>query len=240
MLIIAGATARWISRRLGLALCVLAAATVGLAGLAYAAIPDAGGVIHTCYNDTSNPSGQMRVIDSEKGQVCAKNEKALAFNQTGPQGPQGPAGPAGPAGPEGAQGPAGPAGPIGATGPQGEAGTSDVYIKHSDGGVSTGHVNTETTLTVPAGSYLVTGKAQVWNFDGDDQYADCHLTFAALTAGDGSEINLPATVGEAVISVTDTATLLGENTIVMHCHIYDGWIKNVVLTATEVTTVHEE
>jgi hypothetical protein len=49
-------------------------------------------VIHACYNASSNPSGSLRVIDAEAGAKCAKNEKPLDFNQTGPQGPQGPAG----------------------------------------------------------------------------------------------------------------------------------------------------
>ena len=87
-------------------------------GVGYAAIPSADGVIHACYNDKSNPVGMLRVIDAEAGAKCAKNEKSLTFNQTGPQGPAGPAGPQGPAGPAGPQGPAGPAGP------QGEPGTA--------------------------------------------------------------------------------------------------------------------
>jgi hypothetical protein len=72
-------------------------------------------VIHSCYNASSNPSGQLRVIDVEAGAKCAKNEKALNFNQRGPQGDAGPAGPAGPQGPKGDTGPAGPQGPAGAS-----------------------------------------------------------------------------------------------------------------------------
>ena len=55
----------------------------------------------------------LRVIDTEAGAKCAKSEKPLNFNQTGPQGPQGPAGPQGPTGPTGPEGPAGPQGPAG-------------------------------------------------------------------------------------------------------------------------------
>lgn len=58
------------------ALGVLAAVGVG-----YAAIPSGDGVIHSCYNASSHPSGQLRVIDQEAGAKCSKNEKALAFNQ---------------------------------------------------------------------------------------------------------------------------------------------------------------
>jgi hypothetical protein len=92
-------------------------------GVGYAAIPGVNGVISTCYNATSNPSGMLRVIDVEAGMKCSKNEKSLSFNQTGPQGPAGPQGLQGPAGPTGPQGPAGPEGPAGPVGPQGVPGT---------------------------------------------------------------------------------------------------------------------
>ena len=106
------------------ALVVLLASTA----VSFAAIPGTDGVISACYNSSSNPSGQLRVIDVQRGDKCAKNEKALTFNQTGPQGPVGPIGPAGPqgltgaTGPTGLTGPIGPAGPTGATGPAGTQG----------------------------------------------------------------------------------------------------------------------
>src|SRR5215213_9335262 len=78
------------------------ALVVAASGAAYAAIPSADGVIHSCYNASSNPSGSLRVIDAEAGAKCNKNEKSLAFNQTGPQGPKGDTGPQGPQGPTGA------------------------------------------------------------------------------------------------------------------------------------------
>jgi hypothetical protein len=61
--------------------------------VAYATIPDSGGVIHACY-DTGN--GKLRAIDSEAGEVCRTQERPLSWNHTGPQGPQGPQGPRGP------------------------------------------------------------------------------------------------------------------------------------------------
>ena len=53
---------------------------------ATAAIPDANGVIHGCRN---TKTGVLRVIDTDKGQTCSKDETALSWNQTGPQGPAG-------------------------------------------------------------------------------------------------------------------------------------------------------
>jgi hypothetical protein len=69
---------------------VLVAALLTLLAVAMAAtaaIPDANGVIHGCRN-TKN--GVLRVIDTDKGQTCGKDEAALSWNQTGPQGPAGP------------------------------------------------------------------------------------------------------------------------------------------------------
>ena len=88
-------------------------------GVAYSAIPSAGGVISGCYNDKS---GQLRVVDVDAGQSCGRNEVAVSWNQTGAPGPQGPAGPPGPVGPAGPQGPVGPAGPLGPVGPGGPVG----------------------------------------------------------------------------------------------------------------------
>jgi hypothetical protein len=63
-------------------------AVIAAAVAATAAIPDANGVIHACRN---TKTGVLRVIDTDKGQTCSKNETALTWNQTGPQGPAGPA-----------------------------------------------------------------------------------------------------------------------------------------------------
>jgi hypothetical protein len=88
-------------------------------GVAYATIPDSGGVIHGCY---VKQVGILRVIDTSSGQKCTALEAPLDWSQQGPAGPAGPAGPQGPQGDEGPAGPAGPQGPAGPTGPQGPAG----------------------------------------------------------------------------------------------------------------------
>jgi len=73
---------------------VLVVGSLGLAGVAYAAIPGPDGVIHGCYQTIK---GSLRVIDSSAS--CSAGETPLTWNQTGPQGVQGIQGPAGPAGP---------------------------------------------------------------------------------------------------------------------------------------------
>ena len=77
----------------GLAIAV--AATVG-AGVAFAQIPAASGVISACYTKST---GTIRVIDA--GGTCKSSESPLSWNQAGIQGPAGPAGTTGPQGPAG-------------------------------------------------------------------------------------------------------------------------------------------
>jgi len=108
-------------RRLGLgskivlAVC-LAGATVGVVTAVQAAIPAATGVIHGCYQytQTNNLGGTLRVIDTERGQVCRKLERPLTWNQIGPTGSTGPTGASGPTGTTGTSGPTGPTGTAGA------------------------------------------------------------------------------------------------------------------------------
>jgi Collagen triple helix repeat (20 copies) len=115
---------------------LLTASTAGLAlagGIAYATIPDSGGVIHTCFkpSDATKIGGAaLSVVDSEGGAICKAGDTALTFNQQGPAGPQGPEGPRGPAGPQGTEGPAGPQGPAGPPGPQGPPGPSGLPMYH--------------------------------------------------------------------------------------------------------------
>jgi hypothetical protein len=88
-------------------------------GVAYAAIPGSSGVINGCY---SGGQGQLRVIDTEKGESCKNNETAISWNQKGVKGDPGAAGPPGATGATGATGPPGPAGPQGPIGPEGPKG----------------------------------------------------------------------------------------------------------------------
>ena len=105
-------------RRRLLALCGGVILVVSV-GVAYAAIPGSSGVINGCY---SGGQGQLRVIDTEKGETCKNNETAISWNQKGVQGEAGAPGPTGPAGPPGPPGPPGPQGPVGPEGPKGDQG----------------------------------------------------------------------------------------------------------------------
>lgn len=112
---------------------VAAALVIVGAGTATAVgIPDADGVIHGCYN---NSTGAVRIVTSESQCVttgrAARLETPISWNQRGPQGPQGfpgeqgepgPEGPPGAAGEDGEPGPPGLQGEPGPVGPQGEPG----------------------------------------------------------------------------------------------------------------------
>jgi hypothetical protein len=66
-------------RRRGI-IAIIAVVLVATGGLAYAAIPDAGGVINTCYTKSS---GAWRVIDTDTGQTCKSNEAPLGLYSKG-------------------------------------------------------------------------------------------------------------------------------------------------------------
>jgi len=138
----------------------LAAALTCGVGIATGAIPDAGGVIHSCYR---TPNGRLRVIDTHQAAGCRPNETALNFNQTGPPGPAGAAGPKGETGPTGPAGPAGAKGDTGAAGPKGDTGPAGpgatVYFSETEDAQfasDNGHIvhNTLTSRISP-GVYVV-------------------------------------------------------------------------------------
>jgi hypothetical protein len=86
-----------------------AALVVAVGGVASAAIPGPSGVIHGCYQARN---GSLRIVPA--GKRCARSERSIAWNHTGPPGAQGPPGPRGAPGapgPTGQQGPPGPQGP---------------------------------------------------------------------------------------------------------------------------------
>jgi hypothetical protein len=65
-------------RRGGL-VAILAVVLLTTGGLVYAAIPDAEGVVHTCY---AKSTGAWRVIDTALGETCKSNEATLDLYST--------------------------------------------------------------------------------------------------------------------------------------------------------------
>jgi hypothetical protein len=58
------------------------ALVLGRGGVAYATIPDSGGAIHSCCDN----SGTLSVVDAAVGRTCKHNETQLNWNQTAPAG----------------------------------------------------------------------------------------------------------------------------------------------------------
>ncbi len=121
---------RGLRQRRHLLILGAAAILVVSVGVAYAAIPDANGVIKGCFkksghdddDDDGGPKGSLRVIDTAKGEKCKKNETALSWNQKGPKGDKGDKGDTGAQGAQGVQGPQGPQGAQGVKGADGAPG----------------------------------------------------------------------------------------------------------------------
>jgi hypothetical protein len=194
-----------------------------MTGVVVAVVPDGQGVIHGCY---SLKNGVTRIIDAASPnslvQACRIDEIAVDWSQTGPQGPQGEIGPqgiqgaqgpAGAPGAAGAQGPAGAPGAAGAQGPAGPAGTSAVFT--AGGRTTPVEANAAVSavlLSVPAGTYAVTGVGIVVNNDGDFQFANCSinggLQFGAIipAIGDGDLVAIPV-----------LGTFTGPGTITLTC-----------------------
>ncbi len=152
---------------LGIAAGVAGASTVAV----LATIPDAGGVIHGCYQKNV---GNLRVIDTSTD-TCRPSEVAINWNQTGVQGPQGPQGVPGV---QGAQGP---------QGAQGQSGLSHAY--YTRGGKLTG---------LPNGEYVISASVHVTFYPCllcvGPPHVECNLTAGGLKFADGAPYVDPGNV----------------------------------------------
>ena len=175
-------------------------------GLAFATIPDGGGVIHGCY---SKSGGSLRVIDASVTN-CGKSETSLNWGVTGPQGPQGIQGPAGA---QGAQGPAGAQGPQGVQGPQGPSGVSHAYEATGNVVSLSGSPTAVVSLSLPAGSYLVSGKTNPSS--GVGTAAICTLSRGG-TVYDTTGVGTPGNYSLDV-SLQATITIANPDTISINC-----------------------
>jgi hypothetical protein len=162
------------------------------AGVAYATIPDAQGVIHACYD---KQSGQVRIVDTAPNTLpkgCGAKETAIGWNQTGPQGPAGPAGPQGPQGPQGAAGAPGPTPALFSTGVN-----SDVD----------GQLHVVASLQLPAADYVVTGSVTL-QLQEDDGHASCVLRVNGITL-DQQDFDFASDVEHDAATLMTDAQLAG-------------------------------
>ena len=139
-------------RPLAVVVCAvgLFAAAVGAALAA-----TSGGTIHAC---AKKNNGALRLADR-----CRHNEKSVSWNITGPRGPQGAQGPPGAQGPQGAQGQQGAQGNQGPPGPRGPSDSYTDYSKDVTVSAASGGPFNLGSLSLPAGSFMVFGRASVLN-----------------------------------------------------------------------------
>jgi hypothetical protein len=212
-----------------LVLAAIAGALVA-GGIAYATIPDSNGVIHACYHvnpqGTVDLSGNLRVIDpsstNKDGSACKKNEKALDFNQTGPQGQTG---------------------PTGATGATGATGPSDVWsvdgydAGNKNVGMAPSEETLATTATLPAGSYFVQAETSLENNTATAMDYVCDIVDSeANTYGEARTTNSDW----ATLPVQAVVTLATPDTISFECTATGALSEafNWQLAAIKVGTVH--
>jgi hypothetical protein len=181
-------------------------------GIAYATIPDGGGVIHACYQKNQ---GALRVIDTDKAQTCSSSENTLTWSQTGPQGQQGPPGPTGPS----------------------DAWSVDGYNAGLKNLPFQTPVDLATTSTLPAGSYFVQAETEAENILSVSTAYFCDLvdssnTYQETRVTSSDWVTIPV---QAVI------TLTSPDTISLQCEAANSAgteAFNWQLAAIKVGTVH--
>ena len=212
-----------------LALVIVGALVVG--GIAYANIPDAGGVIHACYKKSSPNQGTLRVIDNEKAQACSSSETPLNWSQTGPQGQQG---------------------IQGIQGPQGPSGSSHAYSDTKNMALTpiSPNSNTITQLTLPAGNYVVSATGSVvqngyFNTAGSNNDVKCSLNDPddnALTASEATANDFYNYTDAVPYTLVATMSLSSSGTITVDCTTLTGTVGAEVdfnsLVATKVDAVN--
>ncbi len=180
-------------------------------GIAYATIPDGGGVIHACYQKNQ---GALRVID--KAQSCSSSENALTWSQTGPQGQQGPPGPTGPSDVWSVDGY--------------QAGLKNLPFQTPE--------NLATTSTLPAGSYFVQAETEAENISSISTAYFCDLVDSSNTVYQETRVTSADWV---TIPVQAVITLNSSDTISLQCEAANSAgteAFNWQLAAIKVGTAH--
>jgi hypothetical protein len=147
----------------------------------------------------------------------------------------------------GAQGAKGATGAQGVQGVQGPIGPSDAYETSAPGASDVTSAAKTLTLSVPAGSYSVTGKAQEQNRDTTNSAAlHCTLSTDAGPLDDMFSTALPWSsgtygFGDAANVVHGSFTAAAASTITFSCSRSNGssmFVNNPTLTAIKVGALH--
>lgn len=230
---------RW-ARVLGTALVLVLALT---AGTMYVAVSQ---TTPTTYYGCRNAQGNVGLIKAGSPPTCPSGYSLVSWNSIGPQGPQGIQGIQGIQGPQGEDGEQGPQGNPGQDGLQGAQGNPGPPGPPGPGATIVGYgddLNAAVAIdnpcvdlvsvTVPAGSYMLAGSADVYNRDGDVQEANCNFgAIVGFTIAPNVEDGAMVT-----ISIHGWATASQQTTIAMHCSTFDGEAWNATMTATQVSSI---
>lgn len=169
---------------------LMLAAGLSICVTANAAIPDAAGIIHGCYNSTN---GTQRIIDTAL-ESCKNGETAIQWNQVGTQGPPGP------------------------RGPQGVAGTSQAYTADNSHVIDTKLAATQDLVGLsglPAGTYLVWATVSDMDFGQDDVSCDLRENGTVIQVDDLGQSHFTVdngtstTVVAAVAAPANTSFIVG-------------------------------
>jgi hypothetical protein len=164
-------------------------------------------VIDGCY---ANKDGTLRVIDLSAGKTCdTKKETAISWGQTGPQGIAGPTGATGSAGAQGA------------TGAQGPAGPSNAYTNYGENqDIGQELTRTVASVTVPPGSYTLSGSVDVFATDsdnGDPTLVSCSFVAGATVDGHLALASVEGDIGDTMPVLGSVTTTAAATPIFLRC-----------------------
>ena len=230
-------------------LAVVIAAMAAAGGIAYASIPDSEGVIHACYNPKTPSGSQLYVIDSDT-RSCAKGQTELTWSRTGPPGTDGVSvtSEALTADPEASNCPDGGSkftaagdnvtyacnGAKGDPGETGPPGPTAAYVNHDDSShsIAEGDTQTVSSVTVPAGSYVLSGSVGAGSLD-TNEFMQCQF----IGAGVNGQIALVQRNGRVPV-LGDATVSNTTNPIFLRCLASSGASTAVgEMIATRVGTV---
>ena len=190
----------------------IALTQTGLAGRALrAADPPcncagSGDIINNSLTSVDIKNGSLLRKDFKKGQISA--------------GARGPRGLTGAAGANGAPGAQGPQGPKGDAGPQGAPGPSNMIFRRHEAAVFLPTAGGDASSTgivimsnIPAGSWLLLGKAVAANFTGTTTFFRCSIQTPTIHGGSTASVGpsatvIPMTMTAAVSSSTPFTAIL--------------------------------
>ena len=207
-----------------------------------APIPDARGVIHGCY---AKSGGQLKVIDTAKGEKCPTGYTALDWNKHGIAGTNGTT--------------ASTASMAlmvrtskaridGVDGAQGEVGPSDAYatFTQSPGTILCANYVTVKSLSLPPGSYTASATAMLLADELSERAsADCFMSVGnpVVWVGSGQAAGHlpPDPAGGVYANLASQLSFIlpvGGDTLVFKCRGANAGVDNVNLTAIRVGSLN--